>query len=51
MNSVARLIIKDLVKGSPKIDFEKNKVCSGCQLGMQTTSFKLKNIASTTRPL
>ncbi|XP_038989467.1 uncharacterized protein LOC120113034, partial [Phoenix dactylifera] len=52
MDLVSKLITKDLVKGLPKIDFEKNKICAACQLGKQTrSSFKSKNIVSTTKPL
>ena len=52
MDSIARLVKNNLVRGLPKINFEKNKICNVCQLGKQTKSlFKPKNIISTTRPL
>jgi len=43
---------KDLRVGLPKVKFEKDKLCDACQKGKQTkTSFKPKNMVSTTRPL
>jgi len=43
---------KQLVKGLPKLKFEKDRVCEACQKGKQTKiSFKSKNVASTKRPL
>ena len=52
MDLMSKLIIKDLVRGLPKVRFETNKLCDACQLGKQTrNSFRLKNIVSTSRPL
>ena len=52
MDTISKLFRKDLVKGLPKIDFSKNKICQACQQGKQTkTSFKSKDIISTSRPL
>ena len=52
MDSLARLIKFDLVKGLPKINFKKNKICKARQLDKQTkSSFKSKNIVSTIRSL
>ena len=46
------MISRNLVKGLPKIDFDKFRICDACQLGKQTRgSFKSKNIVSTSRPL
>ena len=47
-----RLRTKDLVIGLPNIKFNKDKLCDACQKGKQVkTSFKPKNVVSTTRPL
>ena len=52
MDSLARLINLDLVRGLPKMNFENDRICKACQLGIQTkSSFKPKNIVSTSRPL
>ena len=52
MNLISKLIKKDLVKGLPKLDFEKDKICDACQFGKQIrNSFESKNIVSTSRPL
>ena len=32
-HTISKLIKRDLVKGLPKIGFEKNRVCEACQLG------------------
>ena len=51
-DSIVRLIRNNLVRYLSKINFEKNKVCNACLLDKQTrSSFKPKNIISTTRPL
>ncbi|KAK2979169.1 hypothetical protein RJ640_007469 [Escallonia rubra] len=43
---------KELVRGLPKIKFEKDKVCDACQMGKQKkVSHKLKKMVSTSRPL
>ena len=42
----------ELVIGLPKLKFNKDKPCDACQKGKQSkSSFKLKNIVSTSRPL
>ncbi|KAH9649048.1 Integrase catalytic domain-containing protein [Citrus sinensis] len=42
----------DLVKGLPKIGFQKDKICEAFQFGKQIkTSFKNKNHISTSKPL
>ena len=52
MNLITQLNKNELVRGLPKISFEKNKVCEACQMGKQIkTSFKNKNFISTSRPL
>ena len=52
MYQISKLIKKDLVRGIPKIKFDKDIVCDACQKGKQTrTSFKPKDAVSTTRPL
>ena len=38
--------------GLPKLKFNKDKPCDACQKGQQSkSSFKLKNVVSTSRPL
>ena len=52
MDLMSKLIRKNLVKGLPKVNYERNKLCDACQLGKQTRyTFKPKNIVSITRPL
>ena len=52
MNLITQLNKNELVRGLPKISFEKDKVCEACQMGKQIkTSFKIKNFISTSRPL
>ena len=52
MDLMSKLVKKNLVKGLPKVNYERNKVCDACQLGKQTrNTFKPKNIVSATRPL
>ena len=49
---MSKLIRKNLVKGLPKVNYERNKLCDACQLEKQTiNTFKPRNIVSTTRPL
>ena len=49
---MSKLVKKNLVKGLPTVNYERNRLYDACQLGKQTRStFKTKNIASTTRPL
>ena len=51
MNSLSKLIKKDLVVGLSKLNLKK-KNWDACQLGKQTrVSFKSKNIVSISRPL
>ena len=49
MNLITQLNKKELVRGLPKISFEKYKVCEACRMGK--TSFKNKIFISTSRPL
>ena len=52
MNLITQLNKNELVRGLPKISFEKYKVCEACQMGKQIkTSFNNKNFISTSRPL
>ena len=44
MNLITQLNKNELVRGLPKISFEKDKVCEAWQMGKQIkTSFKKKN--------
>ena len=52
MHLISNISKNSLVRGLPKFKFEKDKVCDACQMGKQTkSSFKSKNVISTTRPL
>ena len=52
MNLITQLNKNELVRGLPKISFEKYKVCETCQMRKQIkTNFKNKNFISTSRPL
>ena len=52
MELISKILKKDLVKGLPKIEFVKDKICDACQFGKQVkTSFKTKMHISTSRPL
>ena len=52
MHLIAKLSKLDLVKGLPKLNFEKDHICDACQLGKQSkSSFKPKEMVSTSRPL
>ena len=52
MNLIDKLSKNDLVVGLPKLKFVKDKVCDACQKGKQIkSSFKSKNVVSTSRPL
>ncbi|KAM6587307.1 hypothetical protein CsatA_009912 [Cannabis sativa] len=52
MDSISKLVRKDLVIGLPSIPFVKDKLCDACQFGKQIkTSFHSKKEISTTRPL
>jgi len=47
-----KLKSKDLVFSLPKIKFENNRSCDGCQKGKQTrTPFKRKDVISFKNPL
>ena len=52
MDSLSKLSKRKLVKGLPKIDYAKGEVCNACAQAKQVkSSFKPKNVVSTTRPL
>ena len=52
MKTLSKLVKNDLVIGLPKLTFNKDKICDACQFGKQArTSFKSKNLVSTSRPL
>ena len=52
MNLITQLNKNKLVRGIPKISFEKEKVYEACQMGKQIkTYFKNKIFISTSRPL
>ncbi|KAM6587476.1 hypothetical protein CsatA_010081 [Cannabis sativa] len=52
MDSISKLVRKDLVIGLPSIPFVKDKLCDACQFGKQIkTSFHSKKEISNTRPL
>ena len=52
MDLINEISKKELVRGLPKIKFEKDKICDACQFGKQTkVSFKPKNKISTSKPL
>ncbi|KAH9651322.1 Integrase catalytic domain-containing protein [Citrus sinensis] len=52
MDLISKISKNDLVKGLPKIGFQKDKICEACQFGKQIkTSFKNKNYISTSKPL
>ena len=49
---ISQLNKYELVRGLPKINIQKDKVCEACQVGKQIkNSFKNKNFISTSRPL
>ena len=49
MNDICK---NELVIGLPKFKYNKDKPCDACQKGKQSkSSFKLKNVVSTLRPL
>ncbi|CAJ2666514.1 unnamed protein product [Trifolium pratense] len=49
---ISKLSKLDLVRGLPKIKYHSNTLCGSCQKGKITkSSFKPKNIVSTSRPL
>ncbi|KAH9651466.1 Integrase catalytic domain-containing protein [Citrus sinensis] len=52
MDLISKISKNDLVKGLPKIGFQKDKICEACQFGKQIkTSLKNKNHISTSKPL
>jgi len=52
MKTILKISQLDLVRGLPKINFEKDKICEACTRGKQVkSSFKSNNIASTQKPL
>ncbi|RCU38685.1 hypothetical protein DVA76_17640, partial [Acinetobacter baumannii] len=52
MDVLSKLSKNELVKGLPKLKFEKDKMCDACQKGKQIKiSFKSKKSVTTTRPL
>ena len=49
---ISKILKNDLVKGLPKIGFQKNRISEACQFGKQIkTSLKNKNHVATTKPL
>jgi len=49
---ITKLSKSQLVKGLPDIDYHSDALCGACQKGkMVKTSFKSKDIVSTSRPL
>ncbi|WKA13308.1 hypothetical protein VitviT2T_030622 [Vitis vinifera] len=51
MDFISQLNKDELVRGLPKINFQKYKACESCQMGKQIkNSFKNKNFISTSRP-
>ena len=52
MDLISQLNKDELVRGFPKINFQKDKVCEACQVGKQIKKyFKNKNFISISRPL
>ena len=52
MDFISQLNKDELVRGLPKINFQKDKFCGACQVGKQIKNFfKNKNFISTSRPL
>ena len=52
MDTILKLLRKDLVKGLPKLNFSKDKICHAYQQGKQTkNSFKAKDVVSISGPL
>ena len=49
---ISKLSKLQLVRGLPDIDYHSDALCSACQVGkFVKTSFKSKDIVSTSRPL
>ena len=52
MHLISNISKNSLLRGLPQFKFEKDKICDACQMGKQAkSSFKSKNVISTTRPL
>jgi transposase InsO family protein len=52
METISKISKLDLVRGLPKINFEKDKICEACVKGKQVkSSFPPKEFISTKRPL
>ena len=52
MNVINKLSKYDLVKGLPKLKYERDHICGACTKGKQiSVSFKLKNEVSTFKSL
>ena len=52
MDLISQLNKDELVRGLPKINFQKDKFCGACQVGKQIKNFfKNKNFISTSKPL
>ena len=52
MHTISKLSKKNLVKGLPKLAYQKDLICDACVKGKhQKSSFQSKNLISTTRPL
>lgn len=52
MSILDKLAKKKLVNVLPELKFEKDSVCDACQIGKKIrTSFKIKGVVLTTRPL
>ena len=52
MDLISQLNEDELVRGFPKINFQKDEVCEACQVRKQIkNSFINKNFISTSRPL
>ena len=52
MHTISKLSKKNLVKGLPKLAYQKDLMCDACVKGKhQKSSFQSKNLISTTRPL
>ena len=52
MDLISKLVKKNMIKGLPKVNYERNRLCDASKLRKQTkNTFKPKNIVPTTRPL
>jgi len=52
METISKISKLDLVRGLPKINFEKDKICEACVKGKQVkSSFPPKDFISIKRPL